>query len=61
MGHILTKYKVIVPRFNTYFITNSIAQREHLLCGTFLVLTLQRHPTFKIALEWPLNLTTYVI
>ena len=61
MGHILTKYKVILPRFNTYFIKNSIAHREHLLSGTFLVLTLQRHLTFKIALEWPLNLTTYVI
>ena len=71
MGHILTKKtspmqylrtknKVIMPRFNTYFMKNSIAHRASVVWN-LLTPGLAKTFNVKITLEWPLNLTTYVI
>ena len=68
MGHILTKKTSPIRYLQTknkvrptlqHIFHEKFNSTEHLLCGTFLLLILQSHPTLKITIEWPQNLTTY--
>lgn len=70
MGHILTKKTssihhlrtsntVTVPRFNTYFMKNSIAFRAS-IAWNLLTPVSQTHPMSRTIQEWPPNRTNYV-